>query len=258
MDSGFRCLASWLSFIFIAMVASQEVITRGAGYGTYYYDVLDVARCGSDFTEANQGPVECSPNRYWTLNDVHSNYLVAMNHTQLAGDLGRYCGKKVMVAVNGIDSGLPLFIGDGCVRCAMDLSPSSAWNADGSPGLDLSYGVAETLASSVCDTGHIEISWEIVDELVYQFDPSEPGTSPGLVAGTTASDDGTMQPSSTTAVPTASAVSGCENNAWRCTADETSLEQCVDATWMIRDVCPSGFLCQGGSNPYCVETSQRL
>lgn len=250
---------------------AQDEIYSGDGFGTYYYDIANANQCFTDFSNANQGQVECSLTQVWTLENVNSDYLVAMNHTQLVEDMGKYCGKRVIVSVNGVASDLPLFIGDGCERCATGSSTSTTWAPGGAPGLDFSYSVAEQLSSEACDAGHIEISWEIVDELVYQFDYAGTGASQGFVSTTpaTTTTSSTTKPTTTssttsikatttptttlvTTTATATATSApCSDNAWQCTTDGTSLEQCIDSKWVIREVCPSGLSCHGTDNPYC-------
>lgn len=249
---------------------AQDEIYSGSGFGTYYYDIANANQCFTDFSNANLGQVECSLIQVWTLENVNSDYLVAMNHTQLVEDMGTYCGKRVIVSVNGVASDLPLFIGDGCERCATGSSTSTTWNADGAPGLDFSYTVAEQLSSEACDAGHIEITWEIVDELIYQFDYDGTGGSQGFVSttptatttastttpttsptGTTTTPTTTLVTTTSTATPTSTTSAPCSDNAWQCTTDGTSLEQCINSVWVIREVCSSGLSCYGGSNPYC-------
>ena len=170
---------------------AQSTIYSGTGFGTYYYDVVEVEACGTDFSAQNQGPVECSFSTALSLDQINSNYIVAMNHSQLVGDMALYCGKKVVVSVNGVASDLPLFIGDGCARCGTGSSSSDVWNADGAPGLDFSYSVLSELSSSACTDGHISITWEIVDETLYNFDTNAPGSPEGPVGGSGSSSPAT-------------------------------------------------------------------
>ena len=100
----------------------------------------------------------------------HEGYLVAMNNTLLHTNLSLYCGKKVVVSVNGKPSILPLFIGDGCGRCSMGPLTSRTWNSNAAPGIDLSHEVLQALSGEACHSGQVEISWEIFDEHVYEFD----------------------------------------------------------------------------------------
>ena len=66
---------------------SSSAIFEGEGFGTYYYnlDPLDVS--GNDFSSMDSGQVECSLTQAWSLDQIGSNYLVAMNHTQLAENM---------------------------------------------------------------------------------------------------------------------------------------------------------------------------
>lgn len=148
---------------------AQNIIYSGTGFGTYYYDIqqpylLD----GTDFTSQNKGNVTCSGSPL-SLDQIQSNYLVAMNNTQLAEDRNLYCGKQVIVEVNGVAHDLPLFIGDGCLRCAEGPASSTVWNPQAAPGLDFSYSVLSELSSDAYNAGHVEISWQILDQAVYDF-----------------------------------------------------------------------------------------
>lgn len=158
----------------------QQSIFSGAGFGTYYYDVETVSACGTSFEYQNMGPVMCNQQTALTLNDINSNYIVAMNNTQLGSDPSLYCGKKVVVSVNGQASDLPLFIGDGCQRCGEGSPDASTWNAQGAPGLDFSLSVLNKISDGAgCTDGHVDITWEIVDETLYNFDTNAPGETTG-------------------------------------------------------------------------------
>lgn len=167
--------------LFAASVFSQAVIDSGNGFGTYYYDIEQVEACGDDFVNQNLGFVECNFFTGLSLDQINSNYIVAMNHTQIAGNLAQYCGKRVIVTANGVQSSLPLFIGDGCQRCGTGSRTNTVWNPNGAPGLDFSYSVLSELNSNACFAGHIDISWEIVDETLYDFDTNAPGQPTGPV-----------------------------------------------------------------------------
>jgi len=186
---------------------AQSTISSGSGFGTYYYDIEQVQTCGTDFSAQNTGVVECGSS---SLDQINSNYLVAMSHTQLAGDMTKYCGKKVIVSVNGVASSLPLFIGDGCVRCAS--GSSGVWDPNASIGLDFSYSVLSELSSDACSDGHIPISWDIIDETLYNFDTDGTGSAEGPVSGnntplvTTFADPATTTSTSASAAHTQESV----------------------------------------------------
>ncbi|KAL7929771.1 hypothetical protein V8C35DRAFT_324903 [Trichoderma chlorosporum] len=167
--------------LFAASAFAQAVIDSGTGFGTYYYDIEQVDACFTDFSAQNTGPVECNFFTALSLDQINSNNLVAMNHTQIAGNLAEYCGKRVVVTVNGVQSDLPLFIGDGCERCGTGSKTSTVWNPNGAPGLDFSYSVLSELNSNACSTGHIDISWEILNETLYDFDTNAPNQPTGPV-----------------------------------------------------------------------------
>ncbi|KAF4772428.1 hypothetical protein HAV15_001998 [Penicillium sp. str.  len=57
-----------------------------------------------------------------------------MNNTQPGTAPSVYCGKRVVVSVNGQQSDLQLFIGDGCQR-GVGSSLSDIWDAEGAPAL---------------------------------------------------------------------------------------------------------------------------
>jgi hypothetical protein len=157
----------------ISSRAQQNTIYSGTGFGTYYYDMQQVDVCGQSLAGVNAGPVKCQ-NSNLALNDINSNYLVAMNITQLGGNMALYCGKKVVVtSLNGqpVSTDLPLYIGDGCERCSEgSAAEDQTWNSNGSPGLDFSYSVLNQLSGgSGCD-GHFAVTWEILDEQLYEFD----------------------------------------------------------------------------------------
>jgi hypothetical protein len=270
-------VAAGLQFALPAL--AQSTIASGTGFGTYYYDTEQVNACSNDFGPQNQGPVECSSATALSLDQIDSNYLVAMNHTQLIGDIASYCGKRVVVSVNGVPSSLPLFIGDGCQRCGTGSSASDVWDANGAPGLDFSYSVLSELSSSACADGHISISWEIVDDTLFNFDTNAPGEPEGPVGGS-ASASGSSGSSSiapvsssqpeassqgpapttlatvvSTATPslTSSSSDPCPTGVWQCNAN--ALVQCLEGSWVTRATCGAGFSCEGGNSPYCAPQS---
>lgn len=156
--------------LLLASTASASTVFKGEGFGTYYYDMEQVQTCGTDFEYQNMGVVRCSPQVGQTLDAINSNYIVAMNNTQLGEDLDKYCGKKVVVTIDGKTSDLPLFIGDGCQRCGTGSPDSTTWEATGAPGLDFSYSVLNELSGgAACNDGHAAISWEITDETIHEF-----------------------------------------------------------------------------------------
>ena len=251
---------------------AQSIIYSGTGFGTYYYNVEQVKACGSSFADQNKGPVECSLITPLSLEQINSNYLVAMNHSQLVGDMATYCGRRVIVSVNGVPSGLSLYIGDGCQRCGTGSASSDVWNANAAPGLDFSYSVLSMLSSSACTNGHVSISWEIVNETLYDFDTDGSGSQQGPVGGTFSgssshratgvtaqvvqSASASPSPNPATFTNLAAAASAtrkssrpCTTGAWQCNVN--TLEQCLDDSWTARVACPDGLTCQGGNFPFC-------
>lgn len=281
--------------LFALGVNAQRTIYNGTGFGTYYYDVERVSACDSDFSLQNEGPVECSLSTL-SLSQVNSEYLVAINHSQLIGDMSTYCGKRVVVSVGGVPSSLPLFIGDGCRRCGIGPASSDIWDPNGAPGLDFSYSVLSQLSANACTDGHIPIGWKIVDETLYDFDTNALGSGDGRVAEsgrnswtTTTSPNSAVQSndrtpplcltsmseqsSPVTAMSVACIIAStdsltvpsqlstipcpmnnnpslpCATGTWQC--NTTTLEQCLEGSWIPRVTCGVGFACEGGNAPYC-------
>ncbi|KAL5089494.1 hypothetical protein Trisim1_005190 [Trichoderma cf. simile WF8] len=169
--------------LFAKLALSQSVINSGNGFGTYYYDVVDRNGCGNNFANINTGFVECNQFTGLSLNQINSNNVVAMNRTLLASNFAKYCGKKVVVSFNGVPSSQQFFIGDGCERCATGPSTASVWNPNGAPGLDFSLSGLDGINSNGCFAGHLDISWQILDETLYNFDTNAPGQPTGPVSG---------------------------------------------------------------------------
>ncbi|KOS21421.1 hypothetical protein ESCO_005073 [Escovopsis weberi] len=156
------------SVLLAPLALAAQVIDKGTGYGTYYYDIEDPKACYTDFRNINLGYVECSMSPL-TLTNIHSNNLVAMDHWKLAANPALYCGKQVIVSVNGVPSPIPFFIGDGCERCGRGTPNQASWNSYGAPGLDFSYSQLAALNNNACGAGHIDISWEITNTTLFDF-----------------------------------------------------------------------------------------
>ncbi|KAL7940649.1 hypothetical protein V8C42DRAFT_336962 [Trichoderma barbatum] len=169
--------------LFAKLALSQAVINSGNGFGTYYYDIEHPQSCFADFSNMNTGFVECNQFTGLSLNKINSNNLIAMNHTLLSKNLAKYCGKRVIVSVNGKASSTPFFIGDGCERCGTGSATNGQWNPNGAPGLDFSFTQLSALNSNACFAGHIDLSWQILDETLYNFDTNAPGQPTGPVNG---------------------------------------------------------------------------
>ncbi|KAM3474947.1 hypothetical protein MY5147_004002 [Beauveria neobassiana] len=150
--------------------STSNVLYKGKGFGTYYYDVEQLQACGADFTTQNVGNVMCGWDSVKTLNDIDSNNLVAMNSLLLKTAEGRakYCGKRIIVTVDGVKSDIPFFVGDGCERCAR--GDETQWQSGGAAGLDFSFSTLNKLSPLACQDGHVAVEYEIVDETLYHFD----------------------------------------------------------------------------------------
>jgi hypothetical protein len=248
--------------LYALRVIARKNIYNGTGFGTYYYDVKQVDACGNDFALQNTGLVECSLLTALSLDQINSNYLVAINHSQLIGDMSTYCGKRVIVSVDGVQSSLPLFVGDGCQRCCSSSAFSNVWDPSSAPGLDFSYSVLSELSPNACDYGHISISWEIVDETLYDFGMSIPGAPEEAVAKSSGNSPTKTAITSTnsftnpSALATVSSTSTdnrtlCVTGTWQCSTSANTIEQCLDDSWVPRATCAVGFACHGDNVPYC-------
>jgi hypothetical protein len=209
---------------------AQESLSSGSGFGTYYYDIEQINACGTSFAAQNEGGVMCSHITSLSLTNMNTNYVVAMNNTLLRGDMIKYCGKKVVVFVNSVASNLPLFIGDGCERCATGPSTSGSWDANGAPGLDFSYSVLNELSGSACAKGHIDIAWNIVDEMLYNFDTDGSGTSQGPVSGSRNGGGGNSGGSSSSAAATSTSSSAFKESTSSATQESASTSSAADVS----------------------------
>ncbi|KAJ9481558.1 hypothetical protein VN97_g11914 [Penicillium thymicola] len=253
-----------VSLLLTVGTSARSIIHSGQGFGTYYYDIDQIDSCGTTFEYQNQGGVMCSSATLLSLDQMDTNYVVAMNNTQLGTDPSMYCGKRVVVSVNGQQSDLQLFIGDGCQRCGLGSSISDIWNAEGAPGLDFSYTVLDKLSGgNACNAGHVAISWKILDERIYDFEgsfsgfvslsepkPSYTAAGEPLIQCPAQSETPTTMTVGTSSTQAIVYATACPENAWKCNG--AVLEQCIGSIWTPRSTCTSGSDCQGGSNPYCI------
>lgn len=222
---------------------AQDVLFSGNGFGTYYYDVFDMDGCATGYQGMEKQPVECSLEEFLALETINSDYLVAMNHTQLAADMGKWCGKRVIVSVNGVPSSMPFFIGDGCGRCSEGSADQATWDPAGAPGLDFSFAALNQLNSEACAKGHIDISWEIVDEQIYNF----------ATTGTTLTNGWATSPPLTQPIAPTSTVAS--TTAVTTTAVTTSL---VTTTTATTTASPTTTGTSGGTVPRWGQVSQFL
>ena len=170
-------------------------------------------------------------------------------------------------------------MGDGCQRCAGGSSSNTIWDPVQAPGLDFSYSALKELyGDAACTDGHVPISWKIVDDTIYDFSDGANPIAAGIAhafspTGSSISDsfsetiskvldvNGAVQSTSLnplTIEKSMSATSGgtrepCPTGTWQCNGN--ILEQCLTDTWTPRITCGTGMMCQGGTEPYCIETS---
>jgi hypothetical protein len=232
-----RCvkLAALLPLLFSPCYC-QGSIYSGEGFATYYYDIEQPDSCSTSVSTMNSGLLKCG----LSADAIDSNHIVAINLTQLSSDM-TLCGKQVIVSVNDKVSTLPLFVGDGCGRCASGSASSEVWNSVAAPGLDLSYSALNELADGAACAGPIRITWEIRDVLLYDFNSNAAKSQQGpATLGTSA----LVVPTSTSSV--------CTEGSWQCSSDNDVLEQCLGQIWVPRATCPAEYICKGDATPYCV------
>lgn len=249
-----------------SLALTQDVIYSGAGFGTYYYDVVETEACRNSFQNMDNGLVECSLEQPWTLNDIGSNYVVAMNDTLLKENMGRYCGKRAIVFMNGVPSRLPFFVGDGCHRCGTRPADRDTWNPDGAPGLDFSFSALRGLSSEICENGHVDISWKVINEQIYDFamtgfsltnswarTPRKDPIPTASAAGSITTDKSTPTMCSRTTLSSASLLTSSGNlmvGSWKCNG--AIIEEYFRNAWMPIATCGPGMTCLGAPTvPHC-------
>ena len=153
--------------LFGTSVLAENTLLTGAGDATFYYDIHGGGTCGpangiSSYPETS-GYAMCewyNPNPK-ELKSYNTNNIVAMPNHLLNGNLDKFCGKKVVVTIDGHErDDLNLVIWDGCEAC----------NAN--DGLDFSSSIFGNLfGAKRCGEGRIkgELKWKIVDHQVMPF-----------------------------------------------------------------------------------------
>lgn len=141
---------------------------KGAGSGTYYYDVTGKS-CpweGGPYAE-NKGYPTCTSfdPKYWkTLEQYGTNNIVAIDRNLLATAEGRkrYCGKEIKVYKDGrAVPGGPYVVFDGCEACV------------GGGRIDFSLSALDAIDNNnACRDGVVPgISWDVIDKQIIQFVP---------------------------------------------------------------------------------------
>ena len=152
---------------FVTHTFAQNQLLSGAGDATFYYDINGGGTCGpangiSSYPETG-GYCMCEWNNPSpkTLGSYNTNNIVAIPNQLLRNNLSKYCGKKVVVTIDGKErDDLNLFVWDGCEAC----------NAN--DGLDFSSTTfGDLFGANRCPAGRIkgELSWKIVDEQVQPY-----------------------------------------------------------------------------------------
>ncbi|TYJ52611.1 hypothetical protein B9479_006781 [Cryptococcus floricola] len=199
--------ASILAFLALVAPAQASIFTQSDSEMTFYYDVSESSgseACGSSSSDPvvanwavtsgiNTGVPYCEKSRGYSLDQIGSNNIVAINAATLSGDPAKYCGREVQIYnADGSkfeNSGGALYIWDGCAACE---------TAD-SAILDLSAPTFAELKGGTCSgTNPTGLSYEILDN--YVVDPSV-----GLGSGYSA--EGSVDSSSSTDAASASSSS---------------------------------------------------
>lgn len=139
-------LASLLPLLF-GRCCCQRSIYSGQSLATYY-DIEQPEAFSTSLSLMSSKSSKCG---------------LSMNLTQLSSGITLFCGKEVVIPMNDNVSDLPLFVSEGCERCAAGSASSDIWNPATAPGLDLNYSVLNELANCAACAGHIQITWEIRD-----------------------------------------------------------------------------------------------
>lgn len=134
---------------------------------------LNAVRLCLATTDHNRGNPMCEPNiDFHTTDYYETNYIVAIPRSLIAKNKSSYCGKMVRVYHKGRLIPRVFVAWDGCVAC------------DENGGIDFSSSAfAEIFGAERCKEGRIsgEVSWEIIDRIVYDPVGRLLGPVPGTV-----------------------------------------------------------------------------
>lgn len=145
-----------------------NVLFKGKGYGSYYYDTTGKTCPGEAKYPENNGIATCEsyypgPNQK-KLIDRGTNNIVAMASSKISNDRSTYCGKRVKVYHNGVLVPTIFVVWDACGSCEENQAGTIG------PRLDFSMSALKEINPNACADGLTpNISWEVVDEQVIPF-----------------------------------------------------------------------------------------
>ncbi|TPX66765.1 hypothetical protein CcCBS67573_g07722 [Chytriomyces confervae] len=140
--------------------SSGNVLIRGSGSGTYFYDVEGRTCNGEGAYNENQAYTSCEPSAppYTTLANRRNNNIVALALDQMNANKAGLCGKRVIVKYNGQVVDATFVVWDSCAACT------------GGVKLDFSVSALSAIEPAACTLGNVGgIEWEVVDEQVIPY-----------------------------------------------------------------------------------------
>ncbi|KAJ3266734.1 hypothetical protein HDU77_010841 [Chytriomyces hyalinus] len=140
--------------------SSGNVLIRGSGSGTYFYDVGGRTCNGERAYNENQAYTSCESSAppYTTLGDRRNNNIVALALDQMNANKAGLCGKRVIVKYNGRVVDATFVVWDSCAACT------------GGVKLDFSVSALSAIEPAACTLGNVGgIEWEVVDEQVIPY-----------------------------------------------------------------------------------------
>ncbi|KAI8828229.1 hypothetical protein BJ741DRAFT_627107 [Chytriomyces cf. hyalinus JEL632] len=140
--------------------SSGNVLIRGSGSGTYFYDVEGRTCNGEAPYNENQAYTSCEPSAppYTSLANRRNNNIVALALDQMNANKAGLCGKRVIVKYNGRVVDATFVVWDSCAACT------------GGVKLDFSVSALSAIEPAACTLGNVGgIEWEVVDEQVIPY-----------------------------------------------------------------------------------------
>ncbi|KAJ3238602.1 hypothetical protein HDU81_007522 [Chytriomyces hyalinus] len=140
--------------------SSANVLIRGSGSGTYYFDVEGRTCNGEASYNENQAYTSCEPSAppYTSLANRKNNNIVALALDQMNANKANLCGKRVIVKYNGRVVDATFVVWDSCAACT------------GGVKLDFSVSALSAIEPAACTLGNVGgIEWEVVDEQVIPY-----------------------------------------------------------------------------------------
>lgn len=144
----------------ISSPGSANVLVRGSGSGTYFFDA-EGRTCNSEAPYAeNDGYTFCEPSTppFTTLANRRNNNIVALALDQMNANKTNLCGKRVIVKYNGRVVDATFVVWDACAACT------------GGVKLDFSVSALSAIEPSTCYLGVVPgMEWDVVDEQIIPY-----------------------------------------------------------------------------------------